>query len=238
MKKIVLAFIVFFSFFCYSQSTNEPDDSDVLWGDYYFKNLNYQKAIKYYSMANKIESIQSQRNYSIALELVNELSDSQKQYQKLANSSQAKLTDYYKFANLLLKVFRVTNDGSIIKLSNEYRDKALRLPFESISIYDDDSLLYKKKFSKPVNELINLEINSSNADFGPLVIPANKNSESSMILIYLTEQDESLKKMKRKKRISSELPIYNLVNTIFDFRSFKTSKIKLYPEPLNSIFQE
>ena len=71
-------------------------------------------------MADKIESSESQRNYSIALEFVNDLSNSQKQYQKLANSSQAKLTDYYKFANLLLKVYRVTNDGSIIKLSKEY----------------------------------------------------------------------------------------------------------------------
>ena len=189
-------------------------------------------------MADKIESNESQRNYSIALELVNDLSNSQKQYQKLANSSQAKLTDYYKFANLLLKVYRVTNDGSIIKLSKEYKDKALRLPFESVSIYDDDSLLYKKKFSKPANKLFNLEINSSNADFGPIVIPNNNKSESSMILIYLTEQDESLKKMKRKKRISSELPIYNLVNTVFNLKNFKTSKINLYPEPLNSVFQE
>ena len=238
MKKVVLVFIVFFSFFCFSQNENQSNNSSVLWGDYYFKNLNYLKAIKYYSMADKIESSESQRNYSIALELVNDLSNSQKQYQKLANSSQAKLTDYYKFANLLLKVYRVTNDGSIIKLSKEYKDKALRLPFESVSIYDDDSLLYKKKFSKPANKLFNLEINSSNADFGPIVIPNNKKSESSMILIYLTEQDESLKKMKRKKRISSELPIYNLVNTIFNVNNFKTSKINLYPEPLNSVFQE
>ena len=238
MKKVVLVFIVFFSFFCFSQNENQSNNSSVLWGDYYFKNLNYLKAIKYYSMADKIESSESQRNYSIALELVNDLTNSQKQYQKLANSSQAKLTDYYKFANLLLKVYRVTNDGSIIKLSKEYKDKALRLPFESVSIYDDDSLLYKKKFSKPANKLFNLEINSSNADFGPIVIPNNKKSESSMILIYLTEQDESLKKMKRKKRISSELPIYNLVNTIFNVNNFKTSKINLYPEPLNSVFQE
>ena len=81
MKKVVLVYIVFFSFFCFSQNENQSNNLNVLWGDYHFKNLNYLKAIKYYSMADKIESSVSQRNYSIALEFVNDLSNSQKQYQ-------------------------------------------------------------------------------------------------------------------------------------------------------------
>ncbi len=242
MKKYFIILSILWCSSNYSQVLddvqNKIDKTNSLWGDYYFLNSDYQKAIKFYTQIKIDKTIESQRNLAAAYEKTEALDASKKVYESVTKSDEVSVIDYYKFASLLSNEYFVDESGSITRLAKEYKEKAFKLPFESYSLYENDSSVYKKRFSKSNYSLINLNTNSENSDFGAFIIPSKKSSKSKRKLIFSTKQEDNSERLRLNKRVRSELPIYNLVNTDFDINDFNTGEIEIYPPPINSQFQE
>ena len=61
------------------------------------------------------------------------------------------------------------------KLAAEYREKAAQLPIPYQSLWQEDSLLYKKRFKEVVSQVVSpLTLNSEEAEFAPVVVPTEK----------------------------------------------------------------
>lgn len=99
------------------------------WGDYYYLNQDFEKAISFFSRTKDNITIGTQRNWALALEAIGEKAKARIQYESVVNSIDAKVEDYYNFANLL------TDE---ISLSNEYREKAFLLPWSSPNLFQND----------------------------------------------------------------------------------------------------
>ena len=242
MNKFLYISLFCFSF-CFGQNQIENyskfEKLNLLWGDYHYLNNNFSKAITYYSKIKLDLPIESQRNLASAYQNLNDLASSKDVYDKITKSNNVSVEDYYKFANLLSNEFFIDDSGRIKKLAKEYRDKAFNLPFEKYSLFEDDSLLFKKRFSPSSHELTNLKSNSIYSDFGGIIV-SKKASSKKKTLIFSSKQQVDLRKISRKKRkrIESDLPIYNLFKTPFNSQTFSTGNIEAYPEPINSFFQE
>jgi len=244
MKIYILIISFFWITFNYGQnfdqSLNDSDKINLLWGDYYFSNNDYSRSINYYTQVKSNIPIGSQRNLANAYEQIKDLKSSKDSYEIIANSNEVTVFDYYKFANLLSNDYFIDQSGSIIRLAEEYRQKAFKLPFKKYSLFENDSLVFKKRFSKLNDSLINLKSNSIYSDFGAIVISTKEYSDDKRTLLFTSKQDKGLKGIPKKKRnrIESDLPIYNLFNTSFDINYFNTGQVQTYPSPINSIFQE
>ena len=195
------------SFSIQAQIENEVFSTEN-WGDYYFINKDFEKAVIFFSKLKDNKNIGTQRNLALALEALEEKTKARKQYEFVANSVNAQVEDYYNYANLLVDE---------VALSNEYREKAFLLPWSSPALFDNDSLLFKKRFNQEGAYDINSVVgNTDGSEFGMVFL--NQNDQSSVF--YLAEQDQTKASAKVMKRIKTDYPVYNFYKANFDKTNF------------------
>lgn len=196
------------------------------WGDYYFINKDFEKAVIFFSNLKDNKNIVTQRNWALALEALGEKAKARKQYEFVANSVNAQVEDYYNYANLLVDE---------VALSNEYREKAFFLPWSSPSLFDNDSLLFKKRFKQERAYDINSVVgNTDGSEFG--IVFLTQDDQSSVF--YLSEQDQTQASAKVMKRIKTDYPVYNFYKANFDKTNFALSNKVELNTSINSLFQE
>tara|TARA_B100001063_G_scaffold203476_2_gene197666 strand:- start:2892 stop:5021 length:2130 start_codon:yes stop_codon:yes gene_type:complete len=185
------------------------------WAEYYFLNQDYKRALSHYSKVEDSIPLRSRRNFSRVYAKMGQLGEAAQTLRPLVNSDSAEVKDYYYFASYL-----TDND----KLRDEYRRKAIRLPIETYTQSQNDSLA---SFYK----LIPLALNTEGSEFGAHLIN-NKNQ-----LVYSQKQSKEYTKGLSKK-ILSESPIYNLYQAEWDAKKLQAQSSEAFPMGLNSIFQD
>ncbi len=195
------------------------------WGDYYYVNQNFKKAVNFYSRSKDSLPIDARRNWALALSAMNKMSEAKMQYAAVANSIEARVEDYYIYANLLL-------DDQ--KLALEYREKASRLPWIKPSLFDNDSLLFKKRFDEDTYAIKSLVGNTERSEFGLVFLTEEEQSS----VFFLSEQDQTRASKKVLKRLKTEYPIYNIHQGVFVRTDFAVSDQVDLPSSINSLFQE
>ena len=154
MKKILL--LTFLISTSLSAQINESDlnEKKLAWGDYYFFNKEYQKAISFYLDYEGKMPDENIRNLAKAYYKIGLVEEAEKSLKPIVDSDFAEVIDYYHFANY------ITNNQS---LKDEYIEKALKLPISSKMSSNENSF---EDFTKDQYTLNNLEINTENSEFG------------------------------------------------------------------------
>lgn len=226
MKKTLLTSVILFfgtlSLLGQEESTELVSEN---WGDYYFVNQNYEKAVNFYARFKDSIRIDTRRNWALALSELNKKSEAKMQYANVANSVEARVEDYYLYAGLLYDEKQ---------LAREYRDKSFRLPWSKLSLFENDSLLFKKRFDQEAYSINSLKGNTKSSEFGMLFLT----EEEKSTVFYLSEQDKSKASEKVLKRIKTDYPIYNFHEGVFDKTSFTLSNQEDISNSINSLFQE
>lgn len=194
------------------------------WADYYYMNGEYEKAIDAYKNQEDL-SLSQQRYLGKSFLEIGKREEAQEAYTPVANSPQAEVEDYYTYANLLINNKR---------LSTEYREKAYRLPWNSPSLFDNDSLLFKKRFNSSDYKMNNLKGNDENNAYGLIFL----NNINPTDVFYLGDQELEKKETRVLKRIESTVPIYNFFNAKIDTLDFSIQYTGELPSSVNSFFQE
>ena len=158
------------------------------WGDYYFVNQNYERAVNFYARFKDSVHIDTRRNWALALSAMNKKSEAKTQYAIVANSVEARVEDYYIYAGLLFDEKQ---------LALEYRNKSFRLPWSKPSLFQNDSLLFKKRFDEETYSINPLKGNSDRSEFGMVFLTEEEQSS----VFYLSEQDKTKASKKVLKRI-------------------------------------
>ena len=195
------------------------------WGDYYFVNQNYERAVNFYARFKDSVHIDTRRNWALALSAMNKKSEAKTQYAIVANSVEARVEDYYIYAGLLFDEKQ---------LALEYRNKSFRLPWSKPSLFQNDSLLFKKRFDEETYSINPLKGNSDRSEFGMVFLTEEEQSS----VFYLSEQDKTKASKKVLKRIKTDYPIYNFHEGVFDRTSFTLSEQEDISNSINSLFQE
>ena len=159
---------------------------------------------------------------------MNELNNKEKaleRYAEIINSNYATVEDYYRYSNLLLKQ---------PKLAKEYREKSVRLSWPSPDLFENDSLLFKKRFEVEAHVINSVVGNSTGSEFG--MVFTNQTAPNQVF--YLSEQNQSKASKKVLKRIKTDYPIYNFYKASFDKSTFTLSGIEDANSQINSLFQE
>lgn len=195
------------------------------WGDYHYMNHDYKKAISFFERDSSMLSIDQQRHLALSYWKLNKKAAALEAYTPVANSNQAQVEDYYRYAELLEQQKA---------LAKEYRDKAYRLPWETPSLFANDSLLYKKRFHSSPYDLKPWQNNTQGNEFGYLPVE----SQGRVSVLFLRDQIELPKKRNRKKQFVSAHPIYNFYRAEFGPEKTKPSPVKPLSKTVNSFFQE
>ena len=221
MKKILLfTFLIFSSL---NAQIKEPDlnEKKLAWGDYYFFNKEYEKAISFYLDYEGKMPDKNIRNLAKAYFEIGLVEEAEKSLKPIVDSDFAEVIDYYHYTNY------ITNNPS---LKVEYIEKAIKLPIKNKIDSNEDS---SKDLTKDQYTLNNLEINTENSEFGAYYL----NHPSSPTIIYSKVQPDEYNKA-FKKRFRSLYPVYNLHKSDFDEKSFKVNSSEAFPNSINSLFQE
>ena len=221
MKKILLfTFLIFSSL---NAQIKEPDlnEKKLAWGDYYFFNKEYEKAISFYLDYEGKMPDKNIRNLAKAYFKIGLVEEAEKSLKPIVDSDFAEVIDYYHYTNY------ITNNPS---LKDEYIEKAIKLPIKNKIDSNEDS---SKDLTKDQYTLNNLEINTENSEFGAYYL----NHPSSPAMIYSKVQPDEYNKA-FKKRFRSLYPVYNLHKSDFDEKSFKVNSSEAFPNSINSLFQE
>ena len=219
-KNLLFTFLIFSSL---NAQIKEPglNEKKLAWGDYYFFNKEYEKAISFYlDYEGKIPD-KNIRNLAKAYFKIGLVEEAEKSLKPIVDSDFAEVIDYYHYTNY------ITNNPS---LKDEYIEKALKLPIKNKIDSDEDS---SKDLAKYQYALTNLEINTENSEFGAYYL----NHPSSPAMIYSKVQPDEYNKA-FKKRFRSLYPVYNLHKSDFDEKSFKINSSEAFPNSINSLFQE
>ena len=226
MKKTLLTSVIllFGTLSLLAQEENNQLVSEN-WGDYYFVNQNHERAVNFYARFKDSIGIDTRRNWALALSAMNKKSEAKMQYATVANSVEARVEDYYIYAGLLFDEKQ---------LALEYRDKSFRLPWSKPNLFDNDSLLFKKRFDEETYRINPLKGNSERSEFGMVFLTEEEQSS----VFYLSEQDKTKASKKVLKRIKTDYPIYNFHKGVFDKTSFTLSDQEDISNSINSLFQE
>ena len=226
MKKTLLTSVIllFGTLSLLAQEENNQLVSEN-WGDYYFVNQNHERAVNFYARSKDSIGIDTRRNWALALSAMNKKSEAKMQYATVANSVEARVEDYYIYAGLLFDEKQ---------LALEYRDKSFRLPWLKPSLFENDSLLFKKRFDEETYRINPLKGNSERSEFGMVFLTEEEQSS----VFYLSEQDKTKASKKVLKRIKTDYPIYNFHEGVFDKTSFTLSDQEDISNSINSLFQE
>jgi len=226
MKQLVTFNVLFFFAFAtvLGQET-QVDQVEDTWGDYYFINGNYTKAIQFFENTAQELRLEQQRNFAQAYLASRQEVKAKATYGPVANSNEASVQDYYRYADLLMEEQR---------LAEEYRTKAYQLPWQSPSLYEQDSLLYKQRFGPSTYIVSGVEGNTANNEFGLIFLDKNPNGK----VFYLSDQEKTKGQKSILKRIKSDLPIYNFYQATFTASPSSLIPGEPLPETLNTFFQE
>ena len=226
MKKanfiLIILFLGNYSLLAQESKVDKPQEN---WADYYFINKNYKKVVAYYSTSTDKRSLNDIRNWAIALNELNNKEKAEERYAEITNSNYATVEDYYRYSNLLLKQ---------PKLAKEYREKSVRLSWPSPDLFENDSLLFKKRFEVEAHVINSVVGNSTGSEFG--MVFTNQTAPNQVF--YLSEQNQSKASKKVLKRIKTDYPIYNFYKASFDKSTFTLSGIEDANSQINSLFQE
>jgi len=226
MKKVnFILIILFLGNYSLLAQESEADKPQENWADYYFINKNYKKVVAYYSTSSDKRSLNDIRNWAIALDELNNKEKAEERYAEITNSNYARVEDYYRYSNLLLKQ---------PKLAKEYREKSVRLSWPSPDLFENDSLLFKKRFEVEAHVINSVVGNSTGSEFG--MVFTNQTAPNQVF--YLSEQNQSKASKKVLKRIKTDYPIYNFYKASFDKSTFTLSGIEDANSQINSLFQE
>ena len=226
MKKVnFILIILFLGNYSLLAQESEADKPQENWADYYFINKNYKKVVAYYSTSSDKRSLNDIRNWAIALNELNNKEKAEERYAEITNSNYATVEDYYRYSNLLLKQ---------PKLAKEYREKSVRLSWPSPDLFENDSLLFKKRFEVEAHVINSVVGNSTGSEFG--MVFTNQTAPNQVF--YLSEQNQSKASKKVLKRIKTDYPIYNFYKASFDKSTFTLSGIEDANSQINSLFQE
>lgn len=200
--------------------------AQTIWGDYFYLNQNFPKAVEVYTNQLNELTLDQQRFLAKAWLEKNNKAQAEKAYRPVANSQAAQVEDYYIFADLL-----VGNPP----LAREYREKAYRLPWVTPSLVDNDSLFFKARFQAPSPyRIVGVKGNGPTNEFGLVFFTEDSISK----VLFLSDQKKEKGQRKVLKRIKSEVPIYNFFRGTFDRNSFELSRTEDLPMAINSFFQE
>ena len=196
-----------------------------LWGDYYFINQKYKKSIAYYESYDFDLNLSQRRNFARAYLFNKDFQKAVDTYGPVANSEEATVEDYYQYADLL------KNQTS---LALEYRTKAYRLPWGKPSLYDQDSLLYKKRFGEKIYRVVNLVSNTNDNEYGLLFMPSHNQSE----VFFLSDQKVAQRDLRRIRKFNTNFPVYNFYRASLESTQDKLTRIEPLPKSINTVFQE
>ena len=221
MRKILLFTFLIFSSLNAQIKENSLNEKILAWGDYYFFNKKYEKAISFYLDYEGELPDKNIRNLARAYFEIGRVDDAEKSLKPIVDSDFAEVIDYYHYTNY------ITNNQS---LKDEYIEKALKLPIKNKMDPNENS---SEDLAKDQYALNNLEINTENSEFGAYYL----NHPSSPGMIFSKVQPDEYNKA-FKKRFRSLYPVYNLHKSDFDEKSFKVNSSEAFPNSINSLFQE
>ena len=221
MRKFILFTFLIFSSLNAQIKENGLNEKILAWGDYYFFNKKYEKAISFYLDYEGELPDKNIRNLARAYFEIGRVDDAEKSLKPIVDSDFAEVIDYYHYTNY------ITNNQS---LKDEYIEKALKLPIKNKMDSNENS---SEDLAKDQYALNNLEINTENSEFGAYYL----NHPSSPGMIFSKVQPDEYNKA-FKKRYRSLYPVYNLHKSDFDEKSFKVNSSKALPGSINSLFQE
>tara|TARA_Y100000996_G_scaffold77591_1_gene52363 strand:- start:15 stop:2009 length:1995 start_codon:yes stop_codon:yes gene_type:complete len=221
MRKILLFTFLIFSSLNAQIKENSLNEKILAWGDYYFFNKKYEKAISFYLDYEGELPDKNIRNLARAYFEIGRVDDAEKSLKPIVDSDFAEVIDYYHYTNY------ITNNQS---LKDEYIEKALKLPIKNKMDSNENS---SEDLAKDQYALNNLEINTENSEFGAYYL----NHPSSPGMIFSKVQPDEYNKA-FKKRFRSLYPVYNLHKSDFDEKSFKVNSSAAFPNSINSLFQE
>ena len=221
MRKILLFTFLIFSSLNAQIKENSLNEKILAWGDYYFFNKKYEKAISFYLDYEGELPDKNIRNLARAYFEIGRVDDAEKSLKPIVDSDFAEVIDYYHYTNY------ITNNQS---LKDEYIEKALKLPIKNKMDSNENS---SEDLAKDQYALNNLEINTENSEFGAYYL----NHPSSPGMIFSKVQPDEYNKA-FKKRFRSLYPVYNLHKSDFDEKSFKVNSSEAFPNSINSLFQE
>ena len=221
MRKILLFTFLIFSSLNAQIKENSLNEKILAWGDYYFFNKKYEKAISFYLDYEGELPDKNIRNLARAYFEIGRVDDAEKSLKPIVDSDFAEVIDYYHYTNY------IPNNQS---LKDEYIEKALKLPIKNKMDSNENS---SEDLAKDQYALNNLEINTENSEFGAYYL----NHPSSPGMIFSKVQPDEYNKA-FKKRFRSLYPVYNIHKSDFDEKSFKVNSSKALPNSINSLFQE
>ena len=226
MKQFIFFIVLFFFAFTnlIGQKTTSDQETDT-WGDYYFINGNYTKAIRFFENTSKELRIEQQRNLAQAYLATLQEVKAKVAYGPVANSVEASVEDYYRYADLLMEEQR---------LANEYRTKAYKLPWPTPALFEQDSLLYKQRFGASIYSISGVKGNTANNEFGLIFMDKNPNGK----VFYLSDQEKTKEQKRALKRVKSDLPIYNFYQATYTASPSSLVPGNPLPNTLNTFFQE
>lgn len=212
-----------FSLCCFAQQSPSTTEKDG-WGDYYFLNQQYAQAAQHFSADSSALSIQQKRNYAKALLAIGKENKATAVYTEVVNSVLAEVEDYYRYASLIPQQKA---------LAKEYRDKAYRLSWPTPSLFENDSLLYKKRFSISDYRVNPLEGSTEQNEYGLIFISNSTQNK----LLFLAEQEFKWNK-KRRSKLQSAYPVYDFYEVTQTDAKPSLVNRKVLPQTVNSLFQE
>ena len=121
MRKILLFTFLIFSSLNAQIKENSLNEKILAWGDYYFFNKKYEKAISFYLDYEGELPDKNIRNLARAYFEIGRVDDAEKSLKPIVDSDFAEVIDYYHYTNY------ITNNQS---LKDEYIEKALKLPIK------------------------------------------------------------------------------------------------------------
>ena len=195
-----------------------------VWGDYFYLNGEYKKAISFFESYTGEKSLSSRRHWAMAYLKTGQKEKALLTYTPVVNSQEALVEDYYVFADLL---------ENQPELAKEYREKAFRLPWNGQNSTLNAS--QKKAIdSLPAYDIRNLEGNTEVADFG-MIYPIRPNDSR---VFFLSKQHMEDRNSKVFKRYTSKYPIYDFYQAVLDVNTFQLKEKKPLRKSVNSYFQE
>ena len=194
-----------------------------LWGDYFYLNGQYEKAIAFFESYAGEKSLTNRRHWAMAYLKTGQKEKALLTYTPVANSTEVIVEDYYIYATLL---------ENQPELAKEYREKAFRLPWKGPG-QTFTALQTKAIDSTFAYGIRNLEGNTAAADFG-LIYPI-RSSDSIVFFLSKQQEDNSSKVL---RRYTSKYPIYDFYQAKLDLKRFLIKEKKPLRKTVNSYFQE
>ncbi|MEK9612851.1 MAG: OmpA family protein [Flavobacteriaceae bacterium] len=221
MKQSITFFFLGITFMGFSQENFNQADSLAAfkknsWGDYYFINDDFSKAINQYSKFQQFLNPEQIRAFAQSLQKMGYSNQAARVMERLVQTHLAEIEDYYYYSELI---------PTQKKLANEYLSKANQLTF-------GDKPDLNKESGNPAYRLRNINSNTEKSDFGAAYL-----NDDQGIFFYLGPQRKIPSRLFKKKYVSTT-QIYNVFQAELDTDSLNIRNSEELNLNLNSIFQD